>query len=136
MRHPAIEDLAILRATLRPATAYPKHDHSPASRRPAGYFALHWDTIDGGEIEIVDKGGTDLGALVSVGTQDVFGYASGATVFAWATRIFESGGTVRAPPARTVTRSNCLVEETAPRPQQSPLAAFPRTGKINVPDLK
>jgi len=64
-----------------PATAYPKHDHSPASRRPAGYFALHWDTIDGGEIEIVDKGGTDLGALVSVGTQDVFGYASGATVF-------------------------------------------------------
>jgi hypothetical protein len=66
MRHPAIEDLAILRATLRPATVYPKHDHSPASRRPAGYFALHWDTIDGGEIEIVDKGGTDLGALVSV----------------------------------------------------------------------
>ena len=41
-------------------------------------------TIDTGGIEIVDRGGTDLGALVSGGAQKVFGYASGATVFAGA----------------------------------------------------
>jgi autotransporter passenger strand-loop-strand repeat protein len=48
-------------------------------------------TIDSGGTEIVHRGGSDLGALISGGEQEVFGYASSATVFAGA-QIVESGG--------------------------------------------
>src|SRR5262245_39390426 len=49
-------------------------------------------TISSGGSEIVSGGGTDLGALISGGVQDVFGLASGATVFT-GSQVVESGGT-------------------------------------------
>ena len=49
-------------------------------------------TIGSGGTEVVHRGGTDLGALISGGEQDVFGFASGATVFS-GLQIVEFGGT-------------------------------------------
>ena len=45
-----------------------------------------------GGLEIVSAGGTDLGAQISGGEQDVYGLASGATVFT-GSQVVESGGT-------------------------------------------
>ena len=49
--------------------------------------------ISSGGFETISSGGTDNGALVSGGTQDVYGTASGATVFA-GVQVAESGGTI------------------------------------------
>ena len=48
-------------------------------------------TVSNGGVETVSSGGTDLGAQISGGEQDVFGYASGATVFT-GSQVVESGG--------------------------------------------
>ena len=48
-------------------------------------------TVVGGGTEIVSAGGTDLGAMVSGGTQLDYGLASGGTVFA-GSQIVQSGG--------------------------------------------
>ena len=48
-------------------------------------------TLSGGS-EVVGAGGIDLGAEVSGGEQDVFAYASGATVFT-GSQVIKSGGT-------------------------------------------
>ena len=52
-------------------------------------------TIDSGGFEIVDLGGTDLGAKIFGGEQDVFGYASGVTLSEGA-QVVEFGGTTSA----------------------------------------
>jgi autotransporter passenger strand-loop-strand repeat protein len=49
-------------------------------------------TIYSGGTEIVSASGTDLGAQISGGEQDLFGYASGASVFT-GSQVVESGGT-------------------------------------------
>jgi autotransporter passenger strand-loop-strand repeat protein len=49
-------------------------------------------TIYGGGIEVVSSGGTDLGAQIWGGEQDVFGYVSGVTIYA-GIQVVESGGT-------------------------------------------
>jgi autotransporter passenger strand-loop-strand repeat protein len=52
-------------------------------------------TIYSGGSEIISAHGTDLGALISGGTQLDYGLASGATVFAgW--QVVEAGGTASA----------------------------------------
>ena len=43
--------------------------------------------------EIVSAGGTDIGAVISAGTQYAYGVASSATVFGGGSQIIESGGT-------------------------------------------
>jgi autotransporter passenger strand-loop-strand repeat protein len=48
--------------------------------------------IDGGGFAIVEAGGTDFGAQISGGEQDVFGLASGATVFT-GSQVVKAGGT-------------------------------------------
>jgi autotransporter passenger strand-loop-strand repeat protein len=48
--------------------------------------------IQSGGSENVSAGGTDLGAHISGGEQDVRGYASGATVFG-GSQVIEAGGT-------------------------------------------
>jgi autotransporter passenger strand-loop-strand repeat protein len=53
----------------------------------------------------VSAGGTDLGALISGGEQDVFGYASGAVV-ASGVQAVESGGTA----INTVVSSGGVLE--------------------------
>jgi autotransporter passenger strand-loop-strand repeat protein len=50
-----------------------------------------WRLIYSGGTEIVSSGGTDFGALISGGEQDVYGYASGATVFT-GSQVVETGG--------------------------------------------
>jgi autotransporter passenger strand-loop-strand repeat protein len=50
-------------------------------------------TVSSGGTEVVSAGGTDYGAQISGGEQDVFGYASGATVFTGGLQVVESGGT-------------------------------------------
>jgi autotransporter passenger strand-loop-strand repeat protein len=49
-------------------------------------------TIYEGGIEVVSSGGTDLGAQIWGGEQDVFGYVSGVTIYA-GIEVVESGGT-------------------------------------------
>ena len=53
-------------------------------------------TIDDGGLEIVSAGGTDVGAKIAGasvgGEQDVFGLASGATIFT-GSQVVEAGGT-------------------------------------------
>jgi autotransporter passenger strand-loop-strand repeat protein len=51
-------------------------------------------TILSGGSETVSAGGEDDGALISGGTQYVYGSASGTTVFNGGTQVVESGGTV------------------------------------------
>jgi fibronectin-binding autotransporter adhesin len=50
-------------------------------------------TIYTGGVEVVSTGGTDNGALISGGEQEVYGSAVGVTVFA-GSQVVESGGTV------------------------------------------
>jgi autotransporter passenger strand-loop-strand repeat protein/autotransporter-associated beta strand protein len=49
-------------------------------------------TIYSGGSELVSAGGTDDGALISGGTQLVYGYASGATAFSGGSQLVEFGG--------------------------------------------
>jgi autotransporter passenger strand-loop-strand repeat protein len=56
-----------------------------------GGFADPTTIYEGGS-EVVSSGGTDLGAQVFGGEQDVFGYVSGVTIYA-GIEIVESGGT-------------------------------------------
>ena len=49
-------------------------------------------TVSAGALEIVSGGGTDDGAQI-LGVQEVYGYASGATVSAGGTEVVEAGGT-------------------------------------------
>jgi autotransporter passenger strand-loop-strand repeat protein len=50
-------------------------------------------TVISGGLEVVSAGGTDDGAQIAGGEQDVYGYASGATVFT-GSQVVEAGGTV------------------------------------------
>jgi autotransporter passenger strand-loop-strand repeat protein len=50
-------------------------------------------TILGSGTETISAGGTDSGAQISGGEQDVFGVASGATVFSGGFEVVSSGGT-------------------------------------------
>jgi autotransporter passenger strand-loop-strand repeat protein len=61
-------------------------------------------TIFTGGVEVISSGGTDTGALISGGEQNVFGHASGATVFA-GSQVVESGGTAS---GTTVSRGGAL----------------------------
>jgi autotransporter passenger strand-loop-strand repeat protein len=49
-------------------------------------------TIDSGGLEVISAHGTDLGAQISGGEQDVSGLASGVTIFAGGSQVIESGG--------------------------------------------
>jgi antigen 43 len=60
-------------------------------------------TIDGGGSEIVSAGGSDGGAQVAGGEQDVFGTASGVTVFT-GSQVVESSGRA-SNTSRTAARS-------------------------------
>ena len=57
---------------------------------PAGSASA--TTICASGTEIVSAGGTDLGAQISGGEQDVSGLASGVTIFTGGSQVVESGG--------------------------------------------
>ena len=94
-------------------------------------------TISTGSIEVVGAGGTDLGALISGGGQDVFGYASGATCSS-GVQVVESGGTA----INTVVSSGGVLElstgavataspsKAAVRSMQLPASRFRRRTKL------
>jgi autotransporter passenger strand-loop-strand repeat protein len=65
-------------------------------------------TINSSGTEYVSSGGSDLGALISGGTQFDYGLASGATVFA-GSQVVESGGTAS---ATTTSASGGLLVES------------------------
>ena len=62
--------------------------------------------ILGGGAEIVGAGGTDKGAQISGGEQEVFGFASGAAIKSAGTQVLEGGGTASA----TTVSSGGIIE--------------------------
>jgi autotransporter passenger strand-loop-strand repeat protein len=69
-----------------------------------------------GGSEIIASGGVDLGALISGGTQLVFGYASGVTLFS-GSQVVEAGGRYSAPTsaAGSAAAASASSSRVAPR---------------------
>jgi serralysin len=76
-------------------------------------------TVSSGGTEIVGGGGADAGAQISGGEQNVFGFASGAVVFA-GTQVIESGGTAT---STTVKSGGMIVLSGAATLNQAKISA-------------
>ena len=87
-------------------------------------------TIYSGGQEVIDSGGTDTGALIFGGEQDVYGIAINATVYSGGLQVVESGGT-----ASGTTVSGGTLELQAGAIVSGPINFTGTGGTLQIDDL-